>query len=158
MSTGSNDMDKFSDNEEEIQENNVNDYEDNIDDENLGPMIDWDEVLGSVNVDTCEDDISTVCFSINDSMDSAYQHQWAYEYDGQSNGTDHLSDSTSHVEAFCYEHRCQACGSMPNSGVAEVLCNNWALYGMAGTINGILYFGCTECRPTSFWHAECVEG
>ena len=44
----------------------------------------------------------------------------------------------------------------PSSGVAEAISTNWTLEGIPGRINGDVWVACDECRPTSFWHAECV--
>ena len=62
------------------------------------------------------------------------------------------------IDNFCYEHRCSACDDTPSSGVAEVLDTNWALTGVPGFINGVEWVACDQCRPTTFWHAECVGG
>ena len=40
----------------------------------IGPHVDWEDIIiNHANPDICQDDISTVAFSIADSADSAYE-------------------------------------------------------------------------------------
>ena len=99
------------------------------------------------------DDISTVCYSILDDTDSAYNPETYESFDlatedGSSHGT---------IEDFCMGFKCVVCDVVPNSATAQVLDSNWALEGQScQTINGTVYYICTECRPIRLFHSACL--
>jgi hypothetical protein len=138
----------------------------------MGPVINWDGIVGQVNVDINQDDISTVCYSIPDnSEDSAYNVQYFdpnqadpnYQADSDaSGGTDYSGNATgdsSHgtIDEFCETYTCRICDYTPDITTAQIIDDNWTTERCSRMhINGVGWVVCTCCAPTRTFHSACV--
>jgi hypothetical protein len=120
MSAGESDSEQ-SQASDDIQQN------DSYDVSGMGPIVDWGEVIATIqgqgNGHIDPDDMSTIAYSMHDANDSG-QYGLLFAHDEHQLPSS-VNSSHGTVEEFISENTCRICQLHPTTAVAHVIWSNW---------------------------------
>lgn len=123
-------MDRLSDGESEHEEYNYNEdggksNDSDSSESDEGPLLDWGDVVHYARPDVCQDEISTICYSLSNYSSDSGHHGFLFPNNNINRLPSSVSSSNGTIEQFIGQFTCRVCEQAPTTAVAHVIWSNF---------------------------------